>query len=195
MSSDSTSDIGQEVSTVSATPAAAAVPGGPGPDDSIATLIKQVTEESSRLVRTELRLAQVEMTQKAKTAGVGLGAFGAAGVLALFGIGCLIITAIFALALVLPTWAAALIVGVVVLAVAGVASIALGLGWLTTDGTARRRWQRLAFMCDVSDTLAGIGHLRRRDLPRAQALATTALTCGYALVGGLRLASDMSPHR
>ena len=123
MSSDSTSDIGREVSTVSATPAAAAVPGGPGPDDSIATLIKQVTEESSRLVRTELKLAQVEMTEKAKTAGVGLGAFGAAGVLALFGIGCLIITAIFALALVLPTWAAALIVGVVVLAVAGVAAL------------------------------------------------------------------------
>lgn len=93
------------------------------PDDSVAALIKQVTEESSRLVRTELKLAQVEMTDKAKTAGVGIGAFGAAGVLALFGIGCLIITAIFALALVLPTWAAALIVGVVVLAVAGVAAL------------------------------------------------------------------------
>jgi membrane protein len=114
---------GREVSTVAATPATTAVPGGPGPDDSIATLIKQVTEESSRLVRTELKLAQVEMTDKAKTAGIGLGAFGAAGVLALFGIGCLIVTAIFALALVLPTWAAALIVGVVVLAVAGVAAL------------------------------------------------------------------------
>ena len=63
------------------------------------------------------------MTAKAKTAGVGIGAFGAAGVLALFGIGCLIATAIFALALVLPTWAAALIVGVIVLAVAGVAAL------------------------------------------------------------------------
>ena len=93
------------------------------PDDSIAALISQVTEESSRLVRTELKLAQVEMTAKAKTAGVGIGAFGVAGVLALFGIGCLIVTAIFALALVLPTWAAALIVGVVVLAVAGVAAL------------------------------------------------------------------------
>ena len=93
------------------------------PDDSIAALITQVTEESSRLVRTELKLAQVEMTAKAKTAGVGIGAFGVAGVLALFGVGCLIVTAIFALALVLPTWAAALIVGVVVLAVAGVAAL------------------------------------------------------------------------
>lgn len=77
----------------------------------------------------------------------------------------------------------------------GIRAIALGLGWLTTDGTARRRWQRLALMCDVSDTLAGIGHLRRRDLPRAQALATTALTGGYALVGALRVASELNPHR
>lgn len=72
----------------------------------------------------------------------------------------------------------------------GIRAIALGLGWLSSDGAARRRWQRLAFMCDVSDTIAGIGHLRRRDLSRAPALATTALTGGYALVGALRLAAD-----
>jgi hypothetical protein len=77
----------------------------------------------------------------------------------------------------------------------GIRAIALGLGWLSSDGAARRRWQRLAFMCDVSDTLAGIGHLRRRDLPRAQALATTALTGAYAVVGALRVASDVRPHR
>lgn len=77
----------------------------------------------------------------------------------------------------------------------GIRAIALGLGWLTSHGAGRRRWQRLALMCDVSDTLAGIGHLRRRDLPRAQALATTALTGGYALVGALRAASDLNPHR
>jgi len=73
----------------------------------------------------------------------------------------------------------------------GIRAVALGLGWLSTDGAARRRWQRLAFMCDVSDTLAGIGHLRRRDLPRGPALATTALTGAYAFVGGLRVARDL----
>ncbi|HEU4701492.1 MAG TPA: nuclear transport factor 2 family protein [Conexibacter sp.] len=77
----------------------------------------------------------------------------------------------------------------------GVRAIALGLGWLSSDGAARRRWQRLAFMCDVSDTLAGIGHLRRRDLPRGSALATTALTGAYALVGGLRVAQDARARR
>jgi hypothetical protein len=92
-------------------------------EPTVAQLVQQVTEDSSRLVRTELKLAQLEMTQKAKTAGVGLGAFGVAGILALYGVGCLILTAVYALALVLPAWAAALIVGAVVLAVAGVAAV------------------------------------------------------------------------
>ena len=77
----------------------------------------------------------------------------------------------------------------------GIRAVALGLGWLSSEGAARRRWQRLALMCDVSDTLAGLGHLRRRDLPRGQALATTALTAGYALVGALRVARDLAPER
>ena len=38
-------------------------------NQSVAELIKQVSEESSRLLRGELKLAQAEMTQKAKTAG------------------------------------------------------------------------------------------------------------------------------
>lgn len=69
----------------------------------------------------------------------------------------------------------------------GVRAIALGAGYLTSEGAARRRWQRLAFMCDVSDTLAGVGHLRRRDIPRGSGLALTALTGAYAVVGGLKL--------
>lgn len=96
---------------------------GRSTEPTVAELIQQVTEESTRLVRTELKLAQVEMTEKAKTAGVGLGAFGAAGILALYGVGCLILTGVYALSLVLPAWAAALIVGVVVLAVAGAAAL------------------------------------------------------------------------
>jgi hypothetical protein len=83
-----------------------AVPGDPG-NQSVAELIKQVSEEPSRLLRSELRLAQAEMTQKAKTAGVGIGAFGAAAVLGWFALGCLLATAILALALVLPAWLAA----------------------------------------------------------------------------------------
>jgi len=96
--------------------------GEPG-NQSIAELIKQVSEESSRLLRGELKLAQAEMTQKAKTAGIGIGAFGAAAVLGWFALGCFLATAILALALVLPPWLAALIVTVVVAVAAGIAAL------------------------------------------------------------------------
>jgi hypothetical protein len=89
----------------------------------IGALIQQVSEESSRLLRGELRLAQAEMTEKAKTAGVGIGAFGAAAVLGWFALGCFLTTAILALALVLPAWLGALIVAIVVAIAAGIAAL------------------------------------------------------------------------
>lgn len=95
-----------------------------GPADrSLGDLVSSVSTDLSRLVRDEMRLAQAEVTAKAKKAGVGVGAFGAAGVLALYAFGVLLAAAVLALALVLPGWLAALIVGVVVLLVAGVAAL------------------------------------------------------------------------
>jgi hypothetical protein len=86
-------------------------------------LISQLTEQISRLVRDEARLAQAEVTQKAKKLGVGAGLFGGAGLVAFFGLAALITAAILALALVLPDWLAALIVAVVLFAVAGVLAL------------------------------------------------------------------------
>ncbi|WP_375422933.1 phage holin family protein [uncultured Friedmanniella sp.] len=90
---------------------------------SLGELVGSISTDLTRLVRDEMRLAQAEVADKAKKAGVGVGAFGAAGVLALYGIGVLLAAAVLALALVLPGWLAALIVGVVVLLVAGVAAL------------------------------------------------------------------------
>jgi uncharacterized membrane protein YqjE len=92
-------------------------------DRSLGDLVKFVSEDLSHLVRSEIRLAQVEVTQKAKGLGAGIGAFGAAGVLALFGVGLLLTTAVLALSLVLPAWLAALIVTVVVFVIAGIAAL------------------------------------------------------------------------
>ena len=92
-------------------------------DASVGDLVKAMSADLSRLVRGEIQLAQNEIGAKVKTAGVGVGAFGGAGVLALYGLGVLIAAAVLALALVLPAWLAALIVGVVVLAIAGVAAL------------------------------------------------------------------------
>jgi hypothetical protein len=86
-------------------------------------LIGQLTEQLSRLVRDEARLAQAEVTQKAKSLGVGAGLFGGAGLVAFFGLAALITTTILALALVLPPWLAALIVAVVLFAIAGVLAL------------------------------------------------------------------------
>ena len=96
----------------------------PAPEDaSTGQLIGQLTEQISRLVRDEARLAQAEVTQKAKRLGVGAGLFGGAGLFAFFGLAVLIAAAVLALALVLPGWLAALIVAVVLFAVAGVLAL------------------------------------------------------------------------
>src|SRR5215212_6666315 len=73
-------------------------------------LIKQASEQITTLVRAEMRLALAEMKDKGKHAGVGAGLFGGAGLVALYGAGALIVAVIAALDLVMPLWAAALIV-------------------------------------------------------------------------------------
>ncbi len=83
-------------------------------------LVTRLSSQISELVRGELALAKAELAQKGKRAGIGAGLAGTAGVLALYGVGALITTVIAALALVLPVWAAALIVAVVIFIVAGV---------------------------------------------------------------------------
>jgi hypothetical protein len=92
-------------------------------EPSTGQLISALTDQISRLVRDEARLAQAEVTQKAKRLGIGAGLFGGAGLVAFFGLAALVTTAILALALVLPAWLAALIVAVVLFAVAGVLAL------------------------------------------------------------------------
>ena len=86
-------------------------------------LVKRMSEQVSQLVREELRLAQAEMAQKGKRVGLGAGMFGGAGLVAMYGLGALTATAIAALSLAMAVWVAALIVGVVLLLVAGVLAL------------------------------------------------------------------------
>ena len=92
-------------------------------DASTGQLISRLTEQISTLVRDEARLAQAEVTQKAKRLGIGAGLFGGAGLFAVFGLATMITTAVLALALVLPAWLAALVVTVVLFAIAGVLAL------------------------------------------------------------------------
>jgi uncharacterized membrane protein YqjE len=95
----------------------------PAPDASVGELMSQLSAQTSRLVRDELRLAQKEFQQSAKHAGIGAGLFSVAGLLAFLGLVTLIAAAVAALSLVLPVWAAAVIVAVVLLLGAGIAGL------------------------------------------------------------------------
>jgi MFS family permease len=92
-------------------------------DASTSDLVKQLSDQTSRLVRQELELLKAELTIKGKQAGAGAGLFGGAGVFALFAFGALTAAAIAALATAMATWLAALIVAVVWAAIAGVAAL------------------------------------------------------------------------
>lgn len=92
-------------------------------EPSTGELVSQLSEQTSRLIRDELRLAQLELTAKGKRAGAGVGLFGGAGLMAFFGGACFITAAILALAIALPAWLAALIVGGALMLVAGVAAL------------------------------------------------------------------------
>lgn len=95
----------------------------PTEDASIGELITQLSSQTTRLVRDEMRLAQNEFVDSAKHAGIGAGLISAAGLLAVFGLASVIAAAIAALSLALPDWAAALIVAVALFAAAGVAGL------------------------------------------------------------------------
>ena len=89
-------------------------------DASLGQLTGELSQQVSRLVRDEIRLAQVEMKDKGKRFGRGAGLMGAGGVIALFGVGCLVAAAVLGLDLAWPTWLAAIVVGAVLLIIAAV---------------------------------------------------------------------------
>ena len=93
-------------------------------EPSAAELVKQVSEQTQRLIRQELALARLEMSDKAKHAGMGAGMLGGAAMVAFFGVGTLIAMLVLLLATALDAWLAALVVAVVLLALAGILAVA-----------------------------------------------------------------------
>ena len=86
-------------------------------------LLKQLSDQTTTLVRQEIELAKLEFREKGKKAGMGAGMFGGAGLFGLYAVGALTATVILALATFLPGWVAALIVTVVYAAIAGVLAL------------------------------------------------------------------------
>jgi uncharacterized membrane protein YqjE len=97
--------------------------GGDPRQQPVGELLKQLSQETSTLVRQELELAKAEMTEKGKRAGVGAGMLGGAGVSALLMLGALTATVIGLLDRAMVFWLAALIVTLIWAAIAGVLAL------------------------------------------------------------------------
>jgi hypothetical protein len=89
-----------------------------GQDDSVRDLVHRLTEQTAHLLRAEAALARIEATQRAKVIGVGLGTFGAGGILAFFGALCGVTAAILGFSNVMRPWLAAILVGGICFALA-----------------------------------------------------------------------------
>ena len=95
----------------------------PASQASMAELVKQLSEQTSRLARQEAELARAELVAKGKRAGLGAGMFGGAGVVALYMVGALTAAAILGLSKAVAAWLAALIVAAALGAIAGVLAL------------------------------------------------------------------------
>lgn len=87
---------------------------------SLIQLITDVPKLVSDLVTAEIEQLKAEMTAKLKSLGIGAGLLAAAAVVVLFMVGVLLTAAVLALSLVMPGWAAALVVALVLLIIAAV---------------------------------------------------------------------------
>jgi uncharacterized membrane protein YqjE len=92
-------------------------------DQPVGDLVKQLSEQTSTLVRQEIELAKAELAVKGKKAGIGAGMFGGAGLFGFFAFALVTTTIVLALATVVEPWIAALIVTVVYAAIAGVLAL------------------------------------------------------------------------
>jgi uncharacterized membrane protein YqjE len=92
-------------------------------DHSTAELVKQLTAQTSELVRKEVELAKTELSEKAKTAGAGAGMLGGAGIAGLLALAALTACLILLLDEAMNAWIAALIVTALWGAVAGLLAL------------------------------------------------------------------------
>lgn len=95
----------------------------PPDDPTLGSLVHDLTQQVPQLIRSEIRLAQAELTEKGKRAGLGIGMFSAAGLLSFLGLCCVTATAVLGLAHALPDWLSALLVALVLFLGAGIAAL------------------------------------------------------------------------
>ena len=126
----------------------------PSPSEaSTGQLIVQASDDISRLIREEMEMARRDLVTSGKRVGIGVGLFGLAGTLALYGLAALVATAILAIAQGLDPWASALIVAVVLFVAAGVAAL---IGKSSVSSAPEPPKDRVASV--KADVAAATGH-------------------------------------
>ena len=122
-------------------------PGGQAiTDESVAELVKRAASQTAELVRKEIQLGQVELKDKGRRAGKGVGLLGAAGLIAFYGGGALVAAAVLGLAEALEPWLSALIIGIVLLVIAAIVGL-IGRK-TTTDALPPKPEQTMASVHD-----------------------------------------------
>src|SRR5215213_1780009 len=92
----------------------------------VGAAVKEVAERASSIVRLELELAALELKRKVASLGIGIGLALGAAVMLVFMVGFVYATIAAALTLVMPTWAALLVVtGILLLKAAVLGLLAL----------------------------------------------------------------------
>ena len=92
-------------------------------DESVAELVKRAASQTAELVRKEIQLGQVELKDKGRRAGKGVGLLGAAGLVGFYGGAALVAAAILGLAEAVDPWLSALIIGIVLLVIAAIVGL------------------------------------------------------------------------
>ena len=128
--------VGQNASN--GTPGAAA--SAPRPKRPLGAVITSAIDGTRVLVRKQVELAKIEMTEAVSVRAKGAGMIAGAAVMALFALGFAAAAGSVALALVLPAWAANLIVAAVFVAIAGALAL-IGRKALKTAPTTPEQTQ------------------------------------------------------
>jgi len=87
--------------------------GEPGRDRSVGEVLKDIFGNVQEMIRSEIRLARAEIREEAGKTADSAKMLGAGAVMALFGLGFVLVAITQALAMVMPAWAASLIMGAV----------------------------------------------------------------------------------
>ena len=164
--------MAHSVSSASTTPPAVRVAGTEEP--SVGTLVQSAMADVSTLVRSEIELAKAEIGRSAKKAGISIGLFGAAGVLAAFaGIYFFVTVAEALTALGLPRWVSYGIVTVFVLLLAGIAAL-----------IGRRMLKRIEKPERTIETLRDLPELAHREAPGERHRAVPEVSNGRVALRG-----------